>query len=279
MMAWSAVTEGDKAALASAQEVPRGMGDSPYPTSPDIYVPYEAPKKRHDAIAEAWGTHEPEPFEDFLAGGGASRPNGEYPTYNNRNGTAKRSDRNGRSERPGVGRQVSRRGNLPPPQPIFAQEGEGEAPIEQPEPPSPTSGTPKRSKSLMRRIRQMRDSPNVPVAVGDRDPSPTSSTEENAMTTQSAPGHSVRPTHRPQQSFLCRFGRAANVRKDDFSPSSEEGGYVYVEDPVPVNTDKDLPAPPRAHPQRDYEDAGSPGGLGRKTSLMRKMKGVVKGGK
>lgn len=280
MMAWSAVTEGDKAALANAQEVPRGMGDSPYPTSPDIYVPYEAPKKRHDAIAEAWGIHEPEPFEDFSAGGGASRPNGEYPTYNNRNGTAKRSERNGRSERPGVGRQISRRGNLPPPQPIFAQDGEGEVPVEHPEPPSPTSGTPKRSKSLMRRIRQMRDSPNVPVAAGDRDPSPTSSTEENSMTTQSAPGHGSRPTHRPQQSFLGRFGRAANIRKDDFSPSSEEGGYVYVEDPVPVNTDKDLPAPPRAQPQRDYfEDAGSPGGLGRKTSLMKKMKGVVKGGK
>ena len=100
------------------------------------------------------------------------------------------------------------------------------------------------------------------------------------MTTQSAPGHSSRPTHRPQQSFLGRFGRAANIRKDDFSPSSEEGGYVYVEDPVPVNTDKDLPAPPRAQPQRDYfEEAASPGGLGRKTSLMKKMKGVVKGGK
>lgn len=285
MMAWSAVTEGDKAALAAAHELPRA-GDSPYPTSPDVYVPYEAPKKRHDAIAEAWGIHEPEPFEDFSAGGGASRPNGEYPTYNNRNGAGKRTDRSGRSrgeERPDARRQASRRGNLPPPQPIFVPEGEGEVPLEQQEPPSPTgNGTPKRSKSLMRRIRQMRDSPNVPVGGGDRDPSPTSSTEENSITTQSAPGHGTRPTHRPQQSFLGRFGRAANIRKDDFSPGSEEGGYVYVEDPVPVNTDKDLPAPPRAQPQRDYFDApidGGATGLGRKTSLMRKMKGVVKGGK
>ncbi|KZT72816.1 hypothetical protein DAEQUDRAFT_663339 [Daedalea quercina L-15889] len=284
MMAWSAVTEGDKAALANAQELPRTVGDSPYPASPDIYVPYEAPKKRHDAIAEAWGIHEPEPFEDFSAGGGASRPNGEYPSYSNRSGAGKRSERVGRSrpeERADARRQASRRGNLPPPQPIFTQEGEGEVPLEQPEPPSPTgNGTPKRSKSLMRRIRQMRDSPNVPVVDGDRDPSPTSSTEENSMTTHSAPA--ARPTHRSQQSFLGRFGRAANIRKDDFSPG-DEGGYVYVEDPVPVNTDKDLPAPPRRQPQRDYFDgpidAGSPGGLGRKTSLMRKMKGVVKGGK
>ncbi|KAH9837188.1 uncharacterized protein C8Q71DRAFT_900022 [Rhodofomes roseus] len=254
MMAWSAVTEGDKAALAAAHELPRA-GDSPYPTSPDVYVPYEAPKKRHDAIAEAWGIHEPEPFEDFSAGGGATRPNGEYPTYSNRNGAGKRTDRSGRSrgeERPDARRQASRRGNLPPPQPIFVPEGEGEVPLEQQEPPSPTgNGTPKRNKSLMRRIRQMRDSPNVPVGGGERDPSPTSSTEENSITTQSAPGHGTRPTHRPQQSFL-------------------------------VNTDKDLPAPPRAQPQRDYFDdpidGGSPG-LGRKTSLMKKMKGVVKGGK
>ncbi|KAJ3525840.1 hypothetical protein NM688_g8342 [Phlebia brevispora] len=69
MLAWAGPAEEDKDALANAREIPSAQ--SPYP-SPAIYAPYEAPKKKHDAIAEAWGIHEPEPFEDFSAGGGYS---------------------------------------------------------------------------------------------------------------------------------------------------------------------------------------------------------------
>ncbi|KZT02627.1 uncharacterized protein LAESUDRAFT_762525, partial [Laetiporus sulphureus 93-53] len=82
----------------------------------------------------------------------------------------------------------------------------------------------------------------------------------------------------------------------DISPTavSDEAGYVYVEDPVPVNKEKSLPATPAmkagyASPSENMpgyfdgtliETVVSPGnGLGRKTSLLRKVKGVVKGAK
>ena len=74
MYAWTAENEEDKQALAQAREIPTAY-TSPYPT-PGVSVPYEAPKKKRDAIAEAWGIHEPEPFEDFSAGAG-----GGYSTH------------------------------------------------------------------------------------------------------------------------------------------------------------------------------------------------------
>lgn len=324
MLAWSAVTDADKRALAAAQEInSSGRYESPYP-SPDVYVPYEAPKKKnHDAIAEAWGMHEPEPFEDFSAGGGpTSRPSGEY-TVSSRHGLAgnantrrSKDERNPRdryrdyiddAQPPSSRRQQSdraRRAALPPPQPIFIEDGEVPAPISPGgDPPSP--GAPKRNKSIIRRIRQMRDAPNVPMGPddnahlvgGDRDPSPTSSTENSAATHSTTAAHVTRPTHRPQNSFLGRFGRAANVsnvRRDDLSPTSasDEGGYVYVEDPLPPNKEKSLPATPAmkgggSPPGENvpgYFDgtiggaAGSPG-LGRKTSLLKKVRGVVRGSK
>lgn len=302
MMAWSAVTDADKEALANAQEMPRAY-ESPYPTSPDVYVPYEAPKKKYDAIAEAWGIHEPEPFEDFSAGGGSSRIGSE--AYPSRNGTsrrpAERAQRDKQRERtkdvrPSANRQQSKRGVLPPPQPIFVPEADGELPAQaQGEPPSPTTDAPKRSKSIIRRIRKMRDSPNIPLGADDegagRDPSPTSSAENTAMTTHSAPAYATRPTHRAQNSLLGRFGRAANR---DLSPGRDDGGYVYVEDPPPMNKEKSLPAtpgrggysPPAENVPDYFEHAGgdaavSPGGsnLGRKTSLMKKVRGVVKAAK
>ncbi|KZT06019.1 uncharacterized protein LAESUDRAFT_210191, partial [Laetiporus sulphureus 93-53] len=205
MMAWSTVTDADKEALANAHEVPHNQ-DGPYP-SPDIYVPYQAPKKKHDAIAEAWGMHEPEPFEDFSAGGGTSRTNGDYSS--SRNGTSKHTqERKQRDERrPDAHRQASKRSPLPPPQPIFVPDADGELVSQlSPEPSSP-NGTPKRNKSIMGRIRKMRDSPNMPVGSDDDNVSPTSSTE-NSAAAQFAPGpHTARPTHRPQNSFLGRFGR------------------------------------------------------------------------
>ena len=183
MMAWSAGQEADSQALATAQQ---------HPKSPDVFIPYEAPKKKYDAIAEAWGIHEPEPFEDFSAGGGAAAHGGEYHRSNGHTTTSRRT-KDGRDARdvyreyleenhPSPQRRPTKR-NIPPPQPIFVPESELDN-----GPPSPPNagyesagggGTPRRNKSIMQRIRKMRDSPNVPVgydgdgARGELSPGPS----------------------------------------------------------------------------------------------------------
>ncbi|EIW64570.1 uncharacterized protein TRAVEDRAFT_106684, partial [Trametes versicolor FP-101664 SS1] len=221
MLAWSAATEADREALASAREVqPRGY-ESPGP-SPDIYVPYEAPKKKYDAIAEAWGIHEPEPFEDFSAGGGAtSRPSGETPRSHGNSSSRRTKD--GRDARDvyreyldehhpsPARRQPTTKRALPPPQPIFVPDSELDNGNN---PPSPTAGgpvspglTPRRNKSIMQRIRKMRDSPNVPVGQYDEDDSrrrEASPGGKTHITTARAPfsqGQApARPFHRSQVS-------------------------------------------------------------------------------
>ncbi|KAL6309891.1 hypothetical protein BKA93DRAFT_720624, partial [Sparassis latifolia] len=221
MLAWSGVHDADKEALANAHDVAPGLGyDSPYPSAA-VYVPYQAPKKKHDAIAEAWGTHEPEPFEDFSAGGGATtRGISELRGASSPRGVATansnlRRTKDGRAARdvyreylddgqvPSNRRQQTKR-SIPPPQPIFVADNEsgdsGSPPSPSAGPPSP--GTPKRTRSIMRRIRKMRDSPNVPVGPDDVPPneheiSPTSSMEDSAVT---HPAYNARPTHRSQNS-------------------------------------------------------------------------------
>lgn len=242
----------------------RGAG-GPYPTA-DAYgafdqgAQYDAPKKKVDAIAEAWGIHEPEPFEEFNAGGGR----GDTPTssiYNDREGRSRRNDEP-RSRAAG-------KRSLPPPQPIFISDSVGEDDVIAG---TPGGGMPKRSKSLMQRIKKMRDSPNVPV---DSD-------------YQSAPGtpdgdepRASRPTHRTQNSFLGRFNK----------PESPTEPFILVD----AQTNKNLPSVPyggtpgspssprddyfdRANGSRDTQSPGAVGspGLGRKTSLMKRMKGVVR---
>ena len=170
MLAWSAGQELDKEAFANAQQIPR---------SPDLFIPYEAPKKKHDAIAEAWGIHEPEPFEDFSAGGGANAGHtGEYPSRSHGYSSSGKRTKDGRDARdvyeqyldqnhPSPQRRTTKR-SIPPPQPIFVPENDVDA-----APPSPPSagydGTPRRNKSIMQRIRKMRDSPNVPVGTYEGD--------------------------------------------------------------------------------------------------------------
>ena len=244
---------------------PRAYGDSAYPTAP-IYQVFsndyaEPPKKKVDAIAEAWGIHEPEPFEEFFAGGGSARPDGDTPTssiYNGRS-SARRSKDTRADERP----RVPVRRSVPPPQPIFVGE-----PLEL-DPSAAPVDSPKRSKSLMQRFRKMRDAPNVPVPSYDREPSsPTSPTEPVG----------TRPTHKSQGSFLGRFGGA---------PQQKPDAFVYID---PQN--KDLPVPPQmaasasapgetTRGMGDDEGAASsaPGGLGRKTSLIKKVGRVVRGAK
>ncbi|RPD55830.1 hypothetical protein L227DRAFT_294105 [Lentinus tigrinus ALCF2SS1-6] len=292
MMAWSAGQEADERALANAQQI--------QPRSPDLFIPYEAPKKKYDAIAEAWGIHEPEPFEDFSAGGGAtSQPSGEYARTHGNASTRRTKD--GRDARdvyreyleenhPSPARRPTKR-NIPPPQPIFVPEGDlDNGPPSPPSgPETPSGNTPRRNKSIMQRIRKMRDSPNVPVANYDedgwrREPSPGPSGETfGAPHDWSSQAHSPsRPTHRSQGSFLGRLGRAANYAQPT-TPSDD--AFVYV-DHVPLKKNKSLPTPPKdGSPSGEYVDGyfdgaevgASGSGLGRKTSLLKKVGTVVKG--
>lgn len=170
-------------------------GDSAYPSAhaakvfTNNYV--DPPKKKVDAIAEAWGIHEPEPYEEFFAGGGTGRPDGDTPAssiYNgrdshnshstSRSGTTPRRTKDGRDARDvyreyleegqqGQGngsanrpRMATRRSVVPPPQPIFVPDA-SEVTDPSGSPPVSSPGFPKRSKSLMHRIRKMRDAPNV----------------------------------------------------------------------------------------------------------------------
>ncbi|KAJ7492682.1 Pal1 cell morphology protein-domain-containing protein [Mycena latifolia] len=259
MMAWSAHPE----------DAPKEYNDNPYP-SPHAMAAfsstdYEPPKKKVDAIAEAWGMHEPEPYEEFFAGGGG----GNTPAssiYNGKESSRKTPD----SSRP---RAHARRSQLPPPMPIFVPDGVTDNPTLPDSPGSPGS-FPKRNKSLMHRIRKMRDAPNVPV--NDDESAPEANGE--------------RPTHRSQNSFLGRFGNNGRANTTNMSPTSETSeSYVFIE---PKTAPKDLPPTPGSAPTSPAEHSangyfddpeatppsgGGGGGLGRKTSLMKKVGRVVRG--
>lgn len=305
MLAWSSA--GAEVALSN---------ESPYPT-PDAYKAafaptYQAPKKKVDAIAEAWGIHEPEPYEEFFAGGGTARRDGDTPSnsiyagregHGSRNGTPQHSlgkrSKDGRDlrevyreyldddvkqtqarDRERGGEREGRRGRrtgIPPPQPILVPEAQN---ADYDSGPGSPSGVPKRTKSLMQRIRKMRDSPNVPMGYEDG-LEPSSPTVETPRAS--------RPTHRPQNSFLGRFSNGPHgASRPHTSPPSDEA-YVYVDDP---RRDKRLPATPYApattrtpsgEDKYGYFD-GAPsspgsGGLGRKASLLKKVKDVVRGPK
>ncbi|KAJ4486048.1 Pal1 cell morphology protein-domain-containing protein [Lentinula aciculospora] len=270
MMAWSA----DQ--LASDGPYPSPRKDS-YPTA---Y--YEPPKKKVDAIAEAWGIHEPEPFEEFFAGGGARGDTPASSIYNGKDSHNKRKDsreareayREYLNDQEARSRPTRRR-DIPPPQPIFvpdASSPSAEIPPQMGASPS-SPGLPKRSKSLMHRIRRMRDNPNVPVG----------SDYEEAPSSPPAPigieRSRERPTHRSNNSFLGRFG---SPKPTSENPLSEP--FIFI---APSNGpgEKDLPPPPtdgyspRENGPAGYFEAGSSpgGGLRRKTSLMKKVGRVVRG--
>jgi hypothetical protein len=129
----------------------------------------------------------------------------------------------------------------------------------------------------------MRDAPNVPAGPDyEQPPSPSSPTEHSYP---GANGNSrpIRPTHRTQNSFLGRFGGARTNQAGSDKPEP----FVYID----AQNNKELPAPPRAtretsgedRPSGEYFDGatgiGAAGptsqGLGRKTSLMKKVGRVV----
>ena len=235
MAAWSAQTkQAIEEDFIASKEAPR----------------QEPPRKKVDAIAEAWGIHEPEPFEDFSAGGGHSN---DYRPH-----TAVYSRRS--EEAPRRREAAPRRTALPPPQPIFVPGADADFVAPEPSPPlSPGSGM-KRSKSLLQRIRKMRESPNMPVNNG----------ENNGVQNTYESGGSGRPTHKSQNSFAGRL--AGEGIKEQLPPPQEEDTYFSAE----ATKDKELPRRPNTNSSNSGDEQLS---LGRKRSLMQRVGGVVKGRK
>jgi hypothetical protein len=115
-------------------------------------------------------------------------------------------------------------------------------------------GGPQRSKSIMQRIKKMRDAPNVPVDYDDN---------ANEISGSSSENHAARPTHRTQNSMVGRLGSR--------SPTSPGfGGDTTGEKGLPS-----LPggSPPDESGRGGYFDKG----LGRKTSIMQRVRGAVVG--
>ncbi|RXW13721.1 hypothetical protein EST38_g12142 [Candolleomyces aberdarensis] len=232
----------------------------------------EPPKKKVDAIAEAWGIHEPEPFEEFFAGGGSGRQDGDTPASSIYNGKSSRRTKD-ESPRESRSRAPPRRVGVPPPQPIFVPEATESLDSQTGSPPANSPGFPKRTKSLMQRIRKMRDAPNVPVgAEYETPPSPS---------TPTGPTYEGRPTHKSQNSFLGRFGVKSNQSALPPSSYKRPEPYIFIDN---QNMDKALPAPPRAErdpyaPENTAFTGSQQGGaqLGRKTSLIKRVGKVVRG--
>lgn len=176
MYAWTSINAEDEEVAAHYRGKEEGMNSPAPPLSQDPsyssdvsrsppatanYNSYysEPPKKKVDALAEAWGIHEPEPYEEFFAGGGDH----DGPIMNSSSTREARS--NGRRTREDLAsRPRGTHRTIPPPQPIFSP-GDGPEPEAHSPQPSPISGGANigRNKSIISRIRKMRDSPNVPV--------------------------------------------------------------------------------------------------------------------
>jgi len=174
-----------QATMAAMAQVSPGFDSGPYPSAslsdsgPYPRMPAAGrggggfdewgpapPKKRHDALAEAWGMHEPEPFEEFMAGGGEHSRPGSI-----RNGVDKKARDTYVEERPVRRREP--RTKLPPPAPIalpgqvtYDEEGLA-ASASYYSTNVPEDNAPKRSKSLLNRIKKMKANPNIPLSATD----------------------------------------------------------------------------------------------------------------
>ncbi|KZT37420.1 hypothetical protein SISSUDRAFT_1062875 [Sistotremastrum suecicum HHB10207 ss-3] len=303
-----------------------GQNDSPYPSpgfssaSPVADSDHAGngrlagsmPKKRYDALAEAWGIAEPEPFEEFFAGGGSGHASAASSIYNGREGhridsnphTTRRArdGRDGRDIRdvyreylddgrpagPSIPTRRNTNRGVPPPKPISlpgANAASSYPPtastLESSPPSTPTSQAPKRSRSLMHRIRKMRETPNVPVSahdeIDDENPSPTSSTENHPAGSPLA----ARPTHRSSNSFLGRFGRPAGAGANStVSPILDASEKTSSNDPKqktlpslpPSDAGHGAPMSPNENSSSEgYFENGGGANLGRKTSLLKKV--------
>jgi len=275
MYAWTSINAEDEEVPARYRDKEEGMDavappldyepsySSEVSRSPPAAANYssyysEPPKKKVDAIAEAWGMHEPEPYEEFFAGGGDH----DGPITNSSSMREGRS--NGRRTREDLTSRPRGSNRIPPPQPIFAadfvadaQEPEGYSPQ-----PSPSSGGANigRNKSIISRIRRMRDSPNVPVGFDETMDAPADG--ESPFNSLSGAAMDA------QLMIMMILGRFARSGRREMSPADP---YAYADDRV-----KELPATPTSPMNGYYDTSTSPGGgLGRKTSILKKVRGVV----
>ena len=316
MLAWS--SPGDEEPVSAAQHradrrlrsadpyaAAAAYNNSPYPASAlnptDIF---SQTNKQVDRIAEAWGMHEPEPYEEFF--GGAPTGQGDSSeTSSLRGGDSRDTNRNrARELREGFKdyydeRDTSRsqpkrhatRTKLPPPQPIFLP-GAGPAAAAD-GPPSPRTGAPsspglpRRNKSIMQKFRKKSYAADG-TEIEEESASPSSSLEGHNASTSPIESRPGRPAHRHQNSFFGRFGRntSAHAPVSPIQPEISEQ-YVYVD-----KSSKALPPRPPGESPADEKNGYfdnpplSPGGtpaspnsgLDRKTSLLKKVKGVVLSG-
>ncbi|KAH7104093.1 Pal1 cell morphology protein-domain-containing protein [Auriculariales sp. MPI-PUGE-AT-0066] len=245
--------------------MPAGNGLSDWGTAP--------PKKRHDALAEAWGVHEPEPFEEFMAGGGEhSRPGSQPGSVrsgiegNSKKGTTLRDGREAREvykdyldDKPSSRRREPRT-KLPPPAPIALPGSSGTfeddslASNYMASSYGDESNGPKRSKSLLNRIRKGRATPNVPVGTP----------EERANEFIPSPGRAefADTSDGPTSPGLPTLGPSGSPPRN-----SSEKKEEYFDRPGSASGVGAMPQ--------------SPGqtGLGRKPSLMQKIRGAARGNK
>ncbi|KAI6162134.1 Pal1 cell morphology protein-domain-containing protein [Pisolithus thermaeus] len=262
MLAWSSNPAEEYALAPSA----------PYP-SPDAYN------------GEAWGIHEPEPYEEFFAGGGATRRDGGTPSSSIYGGREGHLSRNATPQH-SIGRRSKDGRDLREVYREYLDDDTRQAPSRDKDrrtkrgkggQVSP-SGQPKRTKSLMQRFRKLRENPNIPADGQFTDPpSPT------ARDTQGT----ARPTHRSQNSFLGRLAQGSGERsdrrgytKENTSPISDGSeAFVYIDDP---RREKRLPATPHTPTttRPSFRLSGYGGAnLGRRASLLKKVKDVVRGPK
>jgi hypothetical protein len=265
MYAWTSINAEDEQVAAHYRDKEEGTNPAAPPLSYDPsyssdvsrsppatanYSSYysEPPKKKVDALAEAWGIHEPEPYEEFFAGGGDD----DGPITNS--SSMREARPNGRRTREDLTSRPRGSNRIPPPQPIFV--GDGQEPEAHSPQLSPTSGGANigRNKSFISRIRKMRDSPNVPVGFDEAMDVPDGGSSPTDC------GGDGFPTH------MIILGRFARGGRRDISPADP---YAFAEDRA-----KELPATPTS-PMNGYFDAPTSPGLGRKTSILKKVRGVV----
>ena len=133
MYAWTSINAEDEAVPARYRDkedgVPALAYDPSYSSdvsrSPPATAQYssyysEPPKKKVDAIAEAWGIHEPEPYEEFSAGGGP-----DVPVTNSSSMREPRSY--GRRAREDLASRPRSSNRIPPPQPFSSATAVGQS--------------------------------------------------------------------------------------------------------------------------------------------------------
>jgi hypothetical protein len=272
----------DKRLTPLAQATRAAMAQSPgspysaaaYPMNESYNAPKKSPKK--NTLAEAWGIADPEPFEEFFAGVPVTAESGTASANSSVKGeSTSRSKKSHKETREPVEARRTRT-QLPPPKPIALPGASSSS-----SPTSPTFDTgdlqnalparpgPTRTKSLIQRIKKMRDNPNVPLNA----PAEIREADEYDDGRFGSKGGSRSGTG----------GGNATTTLPSIDSRTPDDQFVVVEAEAPTPPAKDTPI----SPQREYFDrlplpttAATPTspGLGRKQSMMKKIKGVVAGG-